>query len=369
MTCVQIFYVFIFIERKNKLNEPCAMPPAHDQPALAAVADDLGPGAFKALAAAGRGFELIKVPGDPQDLLLKLGRQQPRPYRLQYHPTPITLATVAHIKAGWPRRADPPQLLAAPHIAPDAAQALAADGIPFVDAAGNAYFAGPGLFVRVVGREPLKDLPRPPAAPRLFAAKGMRVMFVLLALPDYLGRPQREIAATAQVAVGTVAGVFEGLRTLGYLREGAAPRLVRRPDLMTQWVNTYIQRKLYETRVENFRAADPEWWKAIDLKAYDACFGGDVAAAKLTGYLKPALCIVHTFGDATRLKRDARMRADPQGDILITDAFWRFPADQREDTAPPLLVYAELLATGDPRAIETAQLIHERFLAGPDGEA
>ena len=30
---------------------------------------------------------------------------------------------------------------------------------------------------------------------------------------------------------------------------------------------------------------------------------------------------------------------------------------------------SELLATGDPRAIETAQLIHERFLAGPDGEA
>ncbi len=344
------------------------MPPAYDHPALPAVPDVLGPGAFKPLAAAGRGFELIQAPGHPQDLLLKLGRQQPRPYRLQYHPATITLATVARIKADWPWRADPPHLLAAPHIAPDAAQVLAADGIPFIDAAGNAYFAGPGLFVRVLGREPRKDLPRPPAAPRLFAAKGMRVMFVLLALPDYLGRPQREIAAAAQVAVGTVAGVFEGLRTLGYLREGKTPRLVRQCDLMTKWVNTYIQRNSHEKRIQRFRAADPEWWKAIDLKAYDACFGGDVAAAKLTGYLKPALCIVHAFGDTTALKRDARMRADPHGDILINDAFWRFPADQRADTAPPLLVYAELLATGDPRAIETAQLIHERFLAGPDGE-
>ena len=351
-----------------KLNNLSAMPLAPDQAAAPAVADDLGPGAFKALAAAGCGFALIQVPDHPQDLLLKLGRQRARPYRLQYHPASITLATVARIRADWPRRADPPQLLAAPHIAPDAAQALALDGIPFVDAAGNAYFAGPGLFVRVVGREPPKDLPRPQATPRLFAAKGMRVMFVLLALPNYLGRPQREIAAAAQVAVGTVAGVFQGLRSLGYLREGKTPRLVRRGDLMTQWVNAYIQIKPHQTTLKNFRAADPEWWKTIDLKAYDACFGGDVAAAKLTGYLKPALCIVHAFGDATALKRDARMRADPQGDILITDAFWRFPAEQRADTAPPLLVYAELLASGDPRAIETAQLIHARFLAGPDSE-
>lgn len=341
-----------------------------DHLAQPAVADVLGPAAFKALATAGRGFGLIQVPGHPQDLLLTLGRQQPRPYRLQYHATPITLAAVARIKADWQRRAEPPRLLAAPHIEPDAAQVLATVGIPFIDAAGNAYFTGPGLFVRVLGRLPLKDVdvPRPAAAPRLFAAKGMRVMFVLLALPDYLGRPQREIAAAAQVAVGTVAGVFEGLRTLGYLRDGKTPRLLRRRDLQTQWVNTYIQRKPYQTTLKRFRAADPEWWKTIDLKAYDACFGGDVAAAKLTGYLKSALCIVHAFGDATALKRDARMRADPQGDILITDAFWRFSADQRADTAPPLLVYAELLATGDPRAIETAQLIHERFLAGPDGE-
>ena len=69
-----------------------------------------------------------------------------------------------------------------------------------------------------------------------------------------------------------------------------------------------------------------------------------VAAAKLTGYLKPALCLVHACGDATAIQRDARMRADPQGNILITDAFWRVPVEKRTDTAPPLLVYAELLA-------------------------
>ena len=341
------------------------MPPTPDN---LAIADPLAPIALALPAGIGHGFGLMQAPDNPQDILLRLGRQRPRRYRLIHRRETLTLAAVEPLKATWQRDADPPHLLTAPRIAPDAAQALAIAGIPFLDAAGNAYFAGPGLFVRIAGRETPKDLPGLQAPPRLFAVKGLQVMFVLLAQPGYLNRSYREIAATAQVAVGTVAGVFEGLRTLGYIREGKTTHLVRRPELITQWVNAYIQRKLYKTTINRFRAADPRWWQEIDLKRYGACFGGDVAAAKLTGYLKPALCIVHAFGDTTPLKRDVRMRVDPQGDIFITDAFWRFPADKRTDTAPPLLVYAELLATGDPRAIETAQLIHERFLAGPDDQ-
>lgn len=335
---------------------------------LPPVPDTLREEAIRALAALGHGFALKPAQDDARDVLLQLGRQQPRRYRLQAHPVPITLAAVAHLEADWLRRADPPRVLLAPHVAPEAAMALARAGIPFLDAAGNAYLAGPGLLVRIIGQAQPRATPRPPAPPRLFTAKGMRVMFVLLARPDYLGRPQREVAAAAQVAVGTVAGVFEGLRALGYLRQAGAVRLHRRGDLATQWVNTYIQRNPYQNKNNRFTAADPEWWKTIDLKRYDACFGGDVAAAKLTGYLKPKLCIVHTFGDANALKRDARMRTDPVGDILITEAFWRLPPDERTETAPPLIVYAQLLATGDPRAIEAAKLIHERFLAGPDGE-
>ncbi len=341
------------------------MPPAPDHPV---VTDPFAPPALAALAGAGHGFGLTQAPDNPQHLLLRLGRQRPRLYRMIHRPETITLAAVEPLRAAWQRGADPPHLLTAPRIAPEAAQALAAAGIPFVDAAGNAYFAGPGLFVRIAGREPPKDLAAAKAPPRSFAAKGLRVMFVLLAEPDYLNRPYREIAAAAQVAVGTVAGVFEGMRTLGHLRGGKTLHLLRRPDLITQWVNAYIQKQAYKATIDRFRAADPAWWQAVDVKRYDACFGGDVAAAKLTGYLKPALCIVHTFGDPMPLKRDMRMRADSQGDIFITDAFWRFPPDKRTDTAPPLLIYAELLATGDPRAIETAQLIHERYLAGPDDQ-
>jgi hypothetical protein len=40
------------------------------------------------------------------------------------------------------------------------------------------------------------------------------------------------------------------------------------------------------------------------------------------------------------------------------------PADPvRADIVPPVLIYADLLATGDGRCLETAQMIYENQLA------
>jgi hypothetical protein len=58
-----------------------------------------------------------------------------------------------------------------------------------------------------------------------------------------------------------------------------------------------------------------------------------------------------------------RLRADPRGEIEVLDAFWNFE-DEKDlpETVPPLLIYADLLATLDPRNIETAQMIYDKYL-------
>ena len=44
-------------------------------------------------------------------------------------------------------------------------------------------------------------------------------------------------------------------------------------------------------------------------------------------------------------------------------AFWGFPEDPAHpDLVPPLLVYADLMATQDGRNLETARLLYEQFL-------
>jgi len=92
------------------------------------------------------------------------------------------------------------------------------------------------------------------------------------------------------------------------------------------------------------------------------------SANRLTGYLKPGEVTVYAKGLPGLLLQAQRMRADPQGDVAVVEEFWNFPpTDTEVDTVPPLLVYADLMATGDPRAIEAAGLIHAKYLARPDG--
>ena len=51
--------------------------------------------------------------------------------------------------------------------------------------------------------------------------------------------------------------------------------------------------------------------------------------------------------------------------VEVRKPFWgeTLVADPREDTVPPVLIYADLLATGDARCIETAQKLYDDHLA------
>jgi hypothetical protein len=51
--------------------------------------------------------------------------------------------------------------------------------------------------------------------------------------------------------------------------------------------------------------------------------------------------------------------------VEVLARFWHCDHELAgQGVVPPLLIYADLLATGDLRNIETAKVIHERYLAG-----
>lgn len=60
-----------------------------------------------------------------------------------------------------------------------------------------------------------------------------------------------------------------------------------------------------------------------------------------------------------------RLRPDERGAVEVLEAFSRpiEDGDAAAQTAPPLLVYADLMATGDPRNLEEARLVRERRTA------
>jgi hypothetical protein len=59
-----------------------------------------------------------------------------------------------------------------------------------------------------------------------------------------------------------------------------------------------------------------------------------------------------------------KLRKDPNGDIEILNTFWNVDNEfNRKEIVNPILVYADLMATNDPRNIETAKIIYEQELA------
>lgn len=286
-----------------------------------------------------------------------------------YNPVPcdvLDAVALARIIRQWPEQPKP-ALVVAPHVAPARAERLREAGIPFIDAAGNAYLEAGTVYVFVIGREPPPGLVAArPKKIRAFAGAGLQVLFALLCAPEYVNKPYREIARAAGVALGTVGWVLTDLKALGYLlAQGRGRKALRRhEELYEQWVTQYLRQFRPRLKTRRFRAANPDWWQDIDIRDYGACWGGDVAAAKLTGHLKPMLFTVWHHRDPAPLLQAQRMRADPAGDVELIEAFWHFATDA--ETAPPLLVYADLLGTGDPRAIETAKLIQEKHLAHAD---
>ena len=119
---------------------------------------------------------------------------------------------------------------------------------------------------------------------------------------------------------------------------------------------------------KRFRAADPDWGPDIDLGRRGILWGGEVAADRLTGYLNPAVYTQYLPEKSgkealTYFAVEHRLRADPKENIEILNAFWTFPPDPvRLELVPPILVYADMMATLDPRNIEAAQLVREKYI-------
>lgn len=258
-----------------------------------------------------------------------------------------------------------PLLLVTTHITEATAGRCRELHLPFLDEAGNAYLEAPGLFVCVTGkRRPLQA--RPAIRYRAFTAAGLRIVFALLHHPKLITAPYRDIAKAANVALGTVGHVLADLEERGHLApEKPGPRRLLALDrLQDEWAAHYPIKLRPKLNARRFTAPTPDWWRNQDMHRHHAYWGGEAAADKLTGYLKPARISIYVEGKPDGLILANRLRPDVNGATEILEAFWTPDAIRHpEDIAPPLVVYADLMATTDPRNIETAKLIRDRYLA------
>lgn len=258
-------------------------------------------------------------------------------------------------------------LLVADYINPMMAERLKAMGVWFIDAAGNAYINALPIYVYIKGNKPDDPQKTSKVVNRAFTPIGLKIVYTLLSRPELVDASYRDIAQTATAALGTVALVFKDLIQMGYIVDMGTRgrRLKNRKKLLDRWLVAYPEQLRPKLETGKYRAPTPYWWQMANLHNVQAYWGGEVAADRLTHYLKPQTVTIYVMEEyENKLKITNKLRKDPNGDIEILKAFWDVQGQfNRTDIVNPILVYADLIASGDPRNIETAQIIYEQHLA------
>jgi hypothetical protein len=254
------------------------------------------------------------------------------------------------------------RLLVTDYVPPPLADELRRRHIQFIDAAGNAYLDRRGLMVFVAGRRNQRRR-GPQKTVRVFRGAGLRVGFVLICMPDLASAPQRTIASTARVALGSVAAVLDGLRELGFLADVRGKRrLLHREKLLDQWTESYARQLFPSLEIASFSAVSSGWWRHAEIEKYGAQWGGETAAALLQGHLVPEQTIIYADETPAGLLKQYRLRADASGSIVLRRRFWNAVPAPRSDVVPALLIYADLVAAGDARSLAGAKQIRNAYL-------
>jgi hypothetical protein len=276
--------------------------------------------------------------------------------------TEAHVGLIVHVRKNEVRN---PYLLVAGYINERMADRLRQAGIQFIDAAGNAYINTLPVYIFVKGNR-MPDMVKPPQIGRAFKPTGLLVLYAFFCNPGLENKPYREIAAAANVALGTVGWIMRELKELGYLLDMGKKgfKLTRKKELLQRWVTEYPEKLRPKLLLGRFKDMENNL-QQTDLNPYNAQWGGEIAAAKLTQYLKPQNIIIYMVPDQlNQFLAENRLRKDQEGDIEILERFWGpLKEGKAGATVHPLLVYADLLATGNQRNIETAIMIHEQYIA------
>ena len=277
-------------------------------------------------------------------------------------------APLTQVKQQLQNHAQPP-LLIAPKLSDAALDACKTLELNCIDLAGNAHINVPGLLILVKGQKHLPNQLHHFKTGNALTLTNLRMVFAILCRTDLLNAPYREIAHMAGIALGTVGQGFRDMADRGITLGGheKTTRVLVQPEkLIQEWVTNYPIRLRPKLKPQRFKSNKPDWWKNIELASYQALWGGEVAADKLTHYLKPNFFTLYFIGNnkqknKTRLILENRLIPDDHGDIELLEAFWDFDKNHAHpDTVPPLLIYADLISSNDPRNIETANMLYPK---------
>lgn len=263
-------------------------------------------------------------------------------------------------------------LLVADYVNPNMARKLREAGIQYIDAAGNVYLNQPPVYIHIKGNKPEARTGTRTKTGKAFQPAGMKIVCAFLKDHELINAPYREIAEKAQVALGTVGWVIRDLLEQDILVEdidGTGRRIADYDQLLDKWVEAYPHKLRDKHRLGTFTTDNPNWWREIQPDEFQAAWGGEIAAGEYTGYLNAKDAVVYIskaqMTDFLKYARLKKVATDEKAGLKIDmiEPFWKQESETvRRGLVHPLIVYADLVATGDPRNLDTAKRLREKYL-------
>ena len=261
-----------------------------------------------------------------------------------------------------------PILIIAGYIPSEIALEYAANGINYLDIAGNCNIRYNDLVIQIEGKKKEKIANANQA--RAFQEAGIKIIFHLLIDPQNLRLTYRQLAGLADVSLGSVSNVIEELIELDFILVTSQKRVLKNtPLLLERWTTAYLDILRPRLLLKKMRFTKPEQysnWDTLPIQLVDdvALWGGEPAASLLTNYLSPEQFTIYTDNSWQGLMSDLKLLPDVNGDIEVLSIFWKEEIKPREkNIVPPLLIYADLLGSRIGRNIETAKMILENELS------
>lgn len=252
-------------------------------------------------------------------------------------------------------------ILVTDFVPPTVADNLRELDISFFDANGNAFFNEPDFYIFISSRGKTLNVSSPKPS-LIFQPSGLQLLFVLLSVPNAENKTYRELAEMSGVSLGTVSEVMNALAAELYLVKQAEKRSLFRKDfLLKRWVQSFAETLRPKLSERQFESENVDWEDAFLAKT-KACWSGEVAADMMTDYLNPTKVLIYVKDVFLPLiVNKYKLRKVIKGNVKIRRKFWNF--NESDIIAPPLLVYADLLATAESRNLEAAQIIYDEHLA------
>lgn len=255
-------------------------------------------------------------------------------------------------------------LVVAEQIAAPAREQLRKKGIAYLEANGNIFINHSQATIFLDGNKPIKETK--PVTNRAFTKTGLRAVFHLLNNPDAITRTYRQLAEETGIALGNIKYIIDGLAEAGYILPLSKRKvaLKNKRELLDRWIAGYRETLKPDLFKGSFRVSVTEKrdnWQDINVQELNMSWGSEAAGELMTNYLQARALTLYAPGFNDQQANAIGLMPDRKGDVRIYNKFWNEKND-RTPTAPPLVVYADLLITDDPRCIQTARLIYDNHI-------